>query len=507
MEIAHQPTKKSKLTLYILIAMVLGIVAGYYINQNAAGNKISYSPAKDYTGKDSFGLSISGSQYFQKVLVVKDSASYRNLKDSIPKGTWLVVSNTNKSYIPAELTENRKIDRVSAAPSHGTVSIVALNEIADFLKLLTTIFLRMVQMIIAPIVFATLVVGIAKLGDMKTVGRVGGKAMLWFITASLVSLGLGLLLVNIFKPGVGVDINSTDMAAVNDLLEKSKGFSLQKFVEHVVPKSVVEAMATNEILQLVVFSVFFGIALTAIGKKGEPIVNALDSLAHVVLKMVTYVMYLAPLGVFGAMAAAIAKNGLGILVTFGFYVGEFYLGLAILWAVLLLVGYLFLKHRLRILLRRIATPMSIAFSTASSEAVYPKLVEEMERFGCNNKIVSFVLPLGYSFNLDGSMMYMTFASMFIAQAFGITSLTGDVGQQVLMLLVFLITSKGIAGVPRASLVVVLATGAMFGLPPEGVGLILAIDVFCDMGRTMTNVLGNALATAAVAKWEGQLETP
>ncbi|MFZ1371853.1 MAG: dicarboxylate/amino acid:cation symporter [Ferruginibacter sp.] len=419
MEVPHQPTKKSRLTLYILLSMVLGIIAGYYVHENY---------------------------------------------------------------------------------NAGTIKIFS-----DNAKLLTTIFLRLVQMIIAPIVFATLVVGIAKLGDMKTVGRVGGKAMLWFITASLVSLSLGLILVNIFKPGVGVDITNTDMAAVNDLLEKSKGFSLQKFVEHVVPKSVVEAMATNEILQLVVFSVFFGVALTAIGKKGEPIINALDSLAHVVLKMVTYVMYLAPVGVFGAMAAAIAKNGLGILITFGYYVGEFYLGLAILWLILLFVGYLFLKNRLRVLLSRIASPMSIAFSTASSEAVYPKLVEEMERFGCNNKIVSFVLPLGYSFNLDGSMMYMTFASMFIAQAFNITSITGDVWQQIIMLLVFLVTSKGIAGVPRASLVVVLATGAMFGLPPEGVGLILAIDVFCDMGRTMTNVLGNALATAAVSKWEGQLE--
>jgi Na+/H+-dicarboxylate symporter len=419
MEIVHQPAKKSRLTLYILIAMVLGIVAGAYINKNYPATTI-------------------------------------------------------KTF-------------------------------ADNSKLLTTIFLRMVQMIIAPIVFATLVVGIAKLGDMKTVGRVGGKAMLWFISASLVSLSLGLILVTIFKPGVGADITQTDMSSVKDLLEKSQGFSLQKFVEHVVPRSVIEAMATNEILQLVVFSVFFGVAITAVGKKGEPIVNALDSLAHVVLKMVTYVMYLAPLGVFGAMSAAIAKNGLGILVTFGKYVGEFYFGLAILWILLLFVGYLFLKQRLTVLLKRIAGPMSIAFSTASSEAVYPKLVEEMERFGCNNKIVSFVLPLGYSFNLDGSMMYMTFASMFIAQAFNITSITGDVSQQIIMLLVFLITSKGIAGVPRASLVVVLATGAMFGIPPEGVGLILAIDVFCDMGRTMTNVLGNALATAAVSKWEGQLE--
>lgn len=419
MEPKHQPTKKSKLTLYIVISMFLGIIAGYYVYEN-------YSP------------------------------------------------------------ETRTV-------------------FADNIKLLTTIFLRMVQMIIAPIVFATLVVGIARLGDMKTVGRVGGKAMLWFITASLISLGLGLILVNVLKPGVGADISTADIASVKDIMDKSQGFSLQKFVEHVVPRSVVEAMATNEILQLVVFSIFFGIALTSVGKIGEPLINALDSLAHVVLKMVTYVMYLAPLGVFGAMAAAIAKNGLGILVTFGYYIGDFYLGLLLLWIILLGVGYLILKQRLKVLLQRISTPMSIAFSTASSEAVYPKLVEEMERFGCSNKIVSFVLPLGYSFNLDGSMMYMTFASMFIAQAFNITSITGDVSQQILMLLVFLITSKGIAGVPRASLVVVLATGAMFGLPAEGVGLILAIDVFCDMGRTMTNVLGNALATAAVSKWEGQLK--
>jgi Na+/H+-dicarboxylate symporter len=422
MEITHQPTKKSRLTLYIVIAMILGIIVGYYVHEKY------------------------------------DAATVKTFSDNI--------------------------------------------------KLLTTIFLRMVQMIIAPIVFATLVVGIARLGDMKTVGRVGGKAMLWFITASLISLGLGLILVNIFKPGVGFNTSNIDVSAVKDVVEKSQQFSLSNFVEHVVPRSVVEAMAKNEILQLVVFSIFFGLAVTAVGKKGEPIINGLDSLAHIALKMVTYVMYMAPLGVFGAMAAAIAKNGAGVLITFAKYIGSFYFGLLVLWLLLLLVGYLIFKNRLPQLMRRIASPMSIAFSTASSEAVYPKLVEEMERFGCNNKIVSFVLPLGYSFNLDGSMMYMTFASMFIAQAFGVTSLTGDVSQQILMLLVFLITSKGIAGVPRASLVVVLATGAMFKLPvEEGVALILAIDVFCDMGRTMTNVLGNALATAAVAKWEGQLETP
>lgn len=373
------------------------------------------------------------------------------------------------------------------------------------IKLLATIFLRMVQMIIAPLVFSTLVVGIAKLGDLKAVGRVGGKAMIWFISASLISLTLGLILVTITKPGVGVNIANADLEGAKDLMGKTKEFSLDKFIEHVFPRSVIEAMASNEILQLVVFSIFFGVALTAIGKKGESIINALDSLTHVILKMVSYVMNFAPVGVFGAMAGVIALKGIGILKTYAYYIGSFYLGLGVLWIILLFVGYLILKNRLKVLLKRLYSPMAIAFNTASSEAVFPKLVEEMERFGCNNKIVSFTLPLGYSFNLDGSMMYMTFASMFIAQAYNITSITGDIGTQIAMLLVFMLTSKGIAGVPRASLVVVLATGSMFGIPPEGIGLILAIDTFCDMGRSMTNVLGNALATAAVSKWEGELE--
>jgi Na+/H+-dicarboxylate symporter len=307
------------------------------------------------------------------------------------------------------------------------------------------------------------------------------------------------------QPGVGVNLQGNDVKGATDLMGKVQEFSLDKFIEHVFPRSVIEAMANNEILQLVIFSVFFGVALTAIGKKGESIVNALDALTHVVLKMVGYVMNLAPLGVFGAMTAVISIKGLSILSTYAYYIGSFYLGLAVLWLVLLLVGYWILKHRLKILLRRLTSPMAIAFNTASSEAVFPKLVEEMERFGCDKKIVSFTLPLGYSFNLDGSMMYMTFSSMFIAQAYHITSVTGSLSTQIAMLLVFMLTSKGIAGVPRASLVVVLATCGMFGIPPEGIGLVLAIDTFCDMGRSMTNVLGNALATAAVSKWEGALE--
>jgi Na+/H+-dicarboxylate symporter len=373
---------------------------------------------------------------------------------------------------------------------------------ADRIKLFTTIFLRLVQMIIAPLVFSTLVSGIAKMGDLKAVGRVGGKSMLWFISASLISLLLGLLLVNLFKPGVGVNLGEGDVAGAKDFLSNSKGFSLQGFIEHVFPKSVIEAMATNEILQLVVFSIFFGVAMTALGEKAASLTRALDTIGHVCLKMVGYIMWVAPFGVFGGVAAIVAKKGLGVLTVYGKYLGSFYLGLGVLWMVLLLAGFLILRKRLKSLLARIQQPLIIAFSTTSSEAVFPKLTEELERFGCKPKIVSFVLPLGYSFNLDGSMMYMTFASIFIAQAYGIPL---DTGTQITMLLVLMLTSKGIAGVPRASLVVVTATCAMFDIPAEGIALILPIDHFCDMGRSMTNVLGNALATSAVSKWENALE--
>ena len=370
------------------------------------------------------------------------------------------------------------------------------------IKLLTTIFLRLVQMIIAPLVFSTLVVGIAKLGDLKTVGRVGGKSLLWFVTASIISLLLGMMLVNFFKPGASIDLGSTTTDAAKDLIGKTTEFSLSKFVEHVFPKSVFEAMANNEILQLVIFSIFFGVATAALGDYGKIVIRGLDAVAHVILKMVTYVMNFAPLGVFGAISAVIATNGLEIFRFYGFYFAEFLLGILLLWIVLLSVGFLVLGKRLFILLKRISGPLLIAFSTTSSEAVFPKLTEELERFGCKDKIVAFVLPLGYSFNLDGSMMYMTFASIAIAQAYGVPL---DFGTQITMLLVLMLTSKGIAGVPRASLVVVTATLAMFKVPAEGIALILPIDHFCDMFRTGTNVLGNALATTVVSKWENSLE--
>lgn len=370
------------------------------------------------------------------------------------------------------------------------------------IKLLSSIFIRLVQMIIAPLVFTTLVVGIAKLGDLKTVGRVGGKAILWFITASLVSLLIGLVLVNYLKPGSYIDLTKADTAGLKDLMGKQQTFSLQNFVEHVIPKSFIEAMANNEILQLVIFSVFFGVASAAIGDYAKPLIKALEIASHVILKMVNYVMNFAPIGVFGAIAGVVATNGGEIFKFYWVYYLFFLLGILVLWVFLMGAGFIILKRRMKELLHRIGSPMLVAFSTTSSEAVFPKLTEELERFGCRDRIVAFVLPLGYSFNLDGSMMYMTFASIAIAQAYGIHM---PIGTQLTMLLVLMLTSKGIAGVPRASLVVVLATCAMFKIPPEGVALILPIDHFCDMFRTATNVVGNALATSVVSKWEGELE--
>lgn len=372
------------------------------------------------------------------------------------------------------------------------------------IKLLTTIFLRLVQMIIAPLVFSTLVVGIAKLGDLQSVGRVGGKALLWFVSASFASLLLGMLLVNLLQPGVGIDLSNADVNGAKDLVGKTQEFSLIKFVEHVFPKSVFEAMANNEILQLVIFSIFFGIATAALGEKAKIVVKGLDAVAHVILKIVGYVMNFAPLGVFGAISAVIATKGLEVFVFYGKYLLYFVSGIAILWIILLTVGFIILGKRLPQLLKAIFPPLIIAFSTTSSEAVFPKLTEELEKFGCKDKIVAFILPLGYSFNLDGSMMYMTFASIAIAQAYNIHL---DYGTQFTMLIVLMLTSKGIAGVPRASLVVVTATCAMFNIPPEGIALILPIDHFCDMFRTATNVLGNALATTVVSKWENALENP
>jgi Na+/H+-dicarboxylate symporter len=377
------------------------------------------------------------------------------------------------------------------------VTPAAQKAFAGYVSIGSTIFLRLIKMIIAPLVFSTLVVGIGHMSDAGAVGRVGGKAMLWFVTASLVSLSLGLILVNLFQPGDGIHKVVSGVTSGID----AHAMTLDGFIKHVFPDSAIRPMVDNEILQIVVFSIFFGVACAAMGERARLVLEAIEGLSHIILRVTGYVMKLAPLAVFCAMAATIATNGLGILLNYAKFMGEFYFGLVCLWLVLVLAGFLILGPSVRRLVALVREPFLLAFSTASSEAAYPKMLEQLAKFPISRNISSFVLPLGYSFNLDGTMMYCTFASVFIAQAYDIPLSTGT---QIAMLLTLMLTSKGVAGVPRASLVVIAATLSQFSLPEEGLLLLLGIDTFLDMGRSATNVIGNSLATAVVAKWEGQL---
>jgi len=375
-----------------------------------------------------------------------------------------------------------------------------LSNVTGYISILTDLFLRLIKMIIAPLVFATLVTGIAHMGDTAALGRVGFRSIAWFLGASLLSLTLGLIMVNILQPGSGAELVLPPEGASAGVSQAD--FSLKQFVTHLVPKSFFEAMAENEILQIVVFSVFAGVAITAVGERAAPLVRGIDALGHVMLQITDYVMRFAPFAVFAAVTTALAEQGPGILISFGKFMGGFYLSMLLLWAVLLTLCYMICGGRSKLLIRYIREPILLAFSTASSEAAFPRTLEALDRFGVPPRIASFVLPLGYSFNLDGSMIYCTFATMFIAQAYGI-ELT--FGHQVTMLLILMVTSKGIAGVPRASLVVISSTLAFFDIPEAGVLLILAVDHFLDMGRSATNVVGNAVASVVVAKWEGNLD--
>jgi Na+/H+-dicarboxylate symporter len=369
--------------------------------------------------------------------------------------------------------------------------------VASYVSIGSMVFLRLIKMIIAPLVFSTLVVGIGHMSDAGAVGRVGGKAMLWFVSASLVSLSLGLILVNLFEPGVGIHKIASGASSGID----AHAMTLDGFIKHVFPDSAIRPMVDNEILQIVVFSIFFGVACAAMGARAKLVLETIEGLSHIILRVTGYVMKLAPVAVFCAMAATISTNGFGILVNYAKFMGEFYFGLVCLWLVLVAVGFALLGPSVMRLVKLVQEPFLLAFSTASSEAAYPKMLEQLAKFPISRKISSFVLPLGYSFNLDGTMMYCTFASVFIAQAYDIPL---SMGTQIAMLLTLMLTSKGVAGVPRASLVVIAATLSQFSLPEEGLLLILGIDTFLDMGRSATNVIGNSLATAVVAKWEGQL---
>jgi Na+/H+-dicarboxylate symporter len=455
-------SKNNRLTFFIFLALILGVILGYVLN------------VKSF---DTYNTNI-----------LNADSQVKNYDVQLKK----ISDTTSVQY--ASLAGQKK-DALKVRRDNETIREKKLEP----LTLLSDIFLRLIKMIVAPLVFATLVVGVAKVGDIKAVGRIGGKTMLWFLSASLMSLVLGLIMVNIFKPGEAMHLPLPDTSIDTGI--KKAVFSTKDFISHIVPKSMAEAMATNEILQIVIFSLFFGVATAAIGEKGKIIIEFFDSISHVILKMTGYVMNFAPFAVFGAMAAIVAKQGLSVLSTYALFIGEFYSSMLMLWLLLIFIGYLVLKGRVFNLMNRMKEPVLVAFSTASSEAAYPRTMLQLERFGCKDKIVSFVLPLGYSFNLDGSMLYMTFASLFIAQSYGIHL---SFQQQVTMLLILMLTSKGIAGVPRAALVVISGTIASFNIPEAGLALLIGIDPLLDMGRSATNVIGNSIATAVVSKWEGEL---
>ena len=437
--------KKNKLIILIMAAMVIGILIGFVVNKSITNSKFKL----DRT-------------YLEKI------------------GTPAVKADAEKAvakYEEACFKEAKK-------------------EVAGNYSILSEIFLRMIKMIIAPLVFAVLVIGVAKVGDFKSVGRIGAKTLIYFTTATILALGLGLVIVNIFEPGKVMHLDLPDAGASAGV--KPNQQSAKNFIAHVIPDSVIGAMANNEILPIVVFALFFGVAAASIKEHGKAIVHACDSLGHVMFKVTNYVMSFAPIGVFGAITAVVIQQGLDLLGGYVYLIACFFGGLLFfVFGILFLICKVF-KIKFFSLLKDVKEPILLAFSTASSESAMPKTIEALEKHGISNRIVSFVLPLGYSFNLDGSIMYMTFATMFIAQSYGIDLSTGD---QIKMMLILLVTSKGMAGVPRASLVVIAGMLSMFNIPQEGLLLLLAVDQLLDMGRSATNVVGNAVASAVVARLE------
>jgi Na+/H+-dicarboxylate symporter len=383
---------------------------------------------------------------------------------------------------------------------HGQASEKWIIRFDKGATIITDVFLRMIRMIIAPLVFSTLVTGIAKLGDVRAVGRIGTKTIGWFIGASFLSLTLGLIIMNLTRLGANLQLPLPAVAAGGQAVDTSS-LSIHHFVLHVFPRSIIEAMADNEILQIVVFSIFFGIATAAIGEKGKIIVRALDAVVEITLRVTGYVMIFAPVAAFAAVAAILAFKGTPVLLVYGRFLSVFYASNLLLWLLLIGVSYLFIGKKALAVVSHVKDVILLAFSTASSEAAFPRLMAELEQAGCPNKIVSFVLPLGYSFNLDGSMLYLSFSSLFIAQAYGIQM---PLQQQLSLLLVLMLTSKGVAGVPRAGVVVLAGTLSMFNIPQEGLLLLLGIDQVLDMARSATNVVGNSLATAVISRMEGVL---
>lgn len=439
--------KKNKLIVFIVISMLVGILSGYVINVSVTNNKFTYD----------------------RTLV--SSIKEKKTAEQVEK----TLSTLEKKY----LKEEKK-------------------SLASKFSILSDLFLHLIKMIIAPLVLAVLVLGVAKVGDFKSVGRIGLKTMLYFTSATLLALALGLVMVNVFEPGKVMHLDLPDANAETGI--KANAQDAKNFIDHVIPESVVRSMAANDILPIVVFALFFGVAIAAVGEHGKPMLKLFDSLSHIMFKITNFVMNFAPIGIFGAITAVVIQQGLDVLSGYVYLIACFFGGLIVFVFGILFIICVVFKIKFYKLLRDIKEPTLLAFSTASSESAMPKTIEALESHGISNRIVSFVLPLGYSFNLDGSIMYMTFATVFIAQSYGIDITMAD---QIKMMLILLVTSKGMAGVPRASLVVIAGMLGMFKIPGEGLLLLLAVDQLLDMGRSATNVIGNAVASAVVAKLEGE----
>ena len=432
--------KRNKLITLILLAMLAGLITGFIINQSLTKNRFRAG---------------------------------RSVEQVHPSAAKAIAHYEDKVF-----KESKK-------------------DVASYFSILSDIFLHLIKMIIAPLVLAVLVLGVAKVGDFKSVGRIGLKTLIYFTCATLVALALGLLLVNLFEPGKVMHLDKPEVTAE---VIKGGAQTSKNFLDHVIPESIVRSMAANDILPIVVFALFFGIATAAVGAIGQPIITFFESLSEVMFKVTDYVMNFAPVGVFGAICAVVIQQGLDVLSGYLYLILCFFGGLIFFVFIVLFLICLIFRVRYLALLKDIREPVLLAFSTASSESAMPKTIEALEKHGISNRIVSFVLPLGYSFNLDGSIMYMTFATIFIAQSYGM-----DIGMadQIKMMLILLVTSKGMAGVPRASLVVIAGMLTMFKIPGEGLLLLLAVDQLLDMGRSATNVIGNAVASAVVARLEGE----
>jgi Na+/H+-dicarboxylate symporter len=447
--------KKNSLILWIFLAVLAGFLVGYIGNRSVS----------------------------QKVLPL--DAAYIT---SISKGNPTVEAKT--LHVMQQL--------------HKQEVLRQRNKLAGKFSWLSDLFLRLIKMIIAPLVFSVLVVGVAKVGDFGSVGRIGLKTILYFTFATLLALCLGLTIVNVFEPGRTMHIQLPEVG-VKEAREaaglKTTNNDAKSIVSHIVPESIISAMANNEILPIVVFALFFGVAAAGAGPGAGPIIKFLDGLTLVMFKVTHYVMKFAPVGVFGAITAVVIVQGMDVLSGYAMLILYFFSALLFFIFVVLLGICAVLKIPFFRLLTAIREPVVLAFSTASSESAMPKAIEALEQYGCSKRVVSFVLPLGYSFNLDGSIVYMTFATVFIAQAYGIHM---SIPEQIKMLLILLVTSKGMAGVPRASLVVIAGMLEMFKIPGQGLLLLLGVDQLLDMGRSATNVVGNAVAAAVISKWEGEL---